>query len=189
MPPAAHAILGLLELDESAGHGYDLARHFADGAPLAEIIRLEPAMLYHHLKRLAGTGWVASSVQPRGSRPPRQVYELTATGRVELRRWLGEPVRHTREIRLEFLLKLYFARRLDAALAARLIDDQAATCRGLETSLLRQLAALTEAPDDEAVFRRSVLDLRLAQTRAALTWLTQMETGGAASGSGASRGG
>jgi hypothetical protein len=39
--PAEHAILGLLVLDEGTGHGYDLARHFGDGQPLADVIRLQ----------------------------------------------------------------------------------------------------------------------------------------------------
>ncbi len=47
--PAEHAILGLLSLAETdgSGYGYDLARHFSEGQPLAEILRLEPSMLYH----------------------------------------------------------------------------------------------------------------------------------------------
>jgi DNA-binding PadR family transcriptional regulator len=173
--PAEHAILGLLDLDEGAGHGYDLARHFGEGEPLADVIRLEPGMLYHHLKKLARAGWVTSSIEPQGIRPPRQIYQITGAGRAELRRWLSEPVAHTREIRLEFLVKLYFARRLDRALALRLATEQRETCLRLADSLASQLAALdtpgeTVAPDDLA-FRRLVLELRLSQTRAAAVWL------------------
>ena len=174
--PAEHAILGLLALDDGPGHGYDLARHFADGQPLAEVIRLEAGMLYHHLKKLERAGWATSSVAPQGPRPPRQVYEITPAGRAELGRWLGEPVAHTREIRLEFLVKLYFARRLDPALAARLLAEQLDTCLRLEQSLARQLDRLEtdDSPDmtlDDRAFTRLVLELRLAQTRAAAAWL------------------
>ena len=174
--PAEHAILGLLALEDGdrRGYGYDLARHFGDGQPLAEVFRLEPGMLYHHLKKLARVGWVDAAVEPQGARPPRRLYRLTPTGRAELHRWLGEPVAHTREIRLEFLVKLFFARRLDPARADRLLTEQLDTCRRLEASLAGQLAALdapSEVDEEARRFTRLVLDLRLAQTRAAAAWL------------------
>jgi PadR family transcriptional regulator, regulatory protein AphA len=170
--PAEHAILGLLLLDDRGGHGYDLARHFADGQPLGDVLRLESAMLYHHLKKLARAGWVTSDLESQGSRPPRQVYQLTDEGREELMRWLREPVAHTREIRLEFLVKLYFARNLDPAYARQLVSDQLETCRRLEQSLASQLAAESTLEDaDDREFAREVLELRLLQTRAAIQWL------------------
>jgi PadR family transcriptional regulator AphA len=170
--PAEHAILGLLVLDEGTGHGYDLARHFGDGQPLADVIRLEPGMLYHHLKKLAKTGWVTSTTEPQGNRPPRLVYKITPEGRKELKRWLQEPVARTREIRLEFLVKLYFARRLDPALATRLLIEQRETLHKLEESLASQLETAPESDGD--TFPRLVLDLRLEQTRAALAWLDRV---------------
>jgi PadR family transcriptional regulator, regulatory protein AphA len=170
--PAEHAILGLLSLDDGAGHGYDLARHFGEGQPLGGVLRLEPGMLYHHLKKLQRAGWLTSTVEPQGSRPPRQVYRITDEGRGELARWLQEPVARTREIRLEFLVKLYFARRFDPDLATRLIAEQRETCERLEHSLSSQLETFDETvAEDEQAFSRLVLELRLAQTRAAIAWL------------------
>lgn len=177
--PAEHAILGLLLLDDGAGHGYDLARHFAEGQPLAGVIRLEPGMLYHHLKKLSRSGWATASLEHQGSRPPRMVYRITDAGRAELRRWLREPVAHTREIRLEFLVKLYFARRLDPHLAQRLVAEQLETCRRLEASLAAQLERAQAAGNNDPEFSRLVLDLRLRQTRAAIAWLGTMTEDGA----------
>ncbi len=178
LPAAAHAVLGLIAIDHGAGHGYDLARHFGPEAPLAQVIRLEPGMLYHHLKRLERAGWVSADQELGGNRPPRRVHTVTEAGRLELRRWLAEPVGQTREIRLTFLLKLYFARRLDPDLAARLVAGQRDVCMRLVTSLSGQIAAVdptaaTEEGDDRE-FARSVLELRLLQTEAALVWLNQI---------------
>lgn len=198
--PAEHAILGLLALDaggqggEGGSHGYDLARRFGDGEPLGEVLRLEPGMLYHHLKRLEGSGMVVAAagqeavarVGRRGARPPRRGYRLTAAGAAELRRWLGEPVAHTRELRLEFLVKLYFARRLAPERVARLVNEQRATLDRLAASLTEQRRALgasaankdeaSSAGDDvDAIFLRQVLDLRLAQTEAAANWLDRVD--------------
>ncbi len=169
--PAEHAILGLLSFEQEGGHGYDLARHFSDDQPLGDVLKLEPGMLYHHLKKLARTGWVTVDIEPQGTRPPRQVYTLTDDGKQELLRWLREPVRHTREIRLEFLIKLYFARLLDPDLAADLIRGQLDKSREMESALETRLAGSSASASD---FGRQVLDLRLLQTRAAITWLESL---------------
>ena len=61
--PAEHALLGLLALVGGTAHGYELARQFRRGQPLGEIIRLESAMLYKHLKKLARLGWLTMTVE------------------------------------------------------------------------------------------------------------------------------
>ncbi|HEU0116074.1 MAG TPA: PadR family transcriptional regulator [Thermomicrobiales bacterium] len=179
--PAEHAILGLLALhaDQAPGYGYDLARSFGEGQPLAEILRLEPGMLYHHLKKLERAGWVEAEVETQASRPARRTYRLAAAGRAELRRWLGEPVARTREIRLEFLVKLHFARRLDPARAARLVAEQRDMCRRLYDSLTGQLAQAERAAaaaGDDVRFGAAVLRLRALQTRAAIDWLDSLQS-------------
>src|SRR5690606_2496630 len=100
-----------------------------------------------------------------------QIYTLTDEGKAELLNWLREPVGHTREIRLEFLVKLYFARQLDPALASDLIRGQLDRSREVEANLQARLAESTAGADD---FGRQVLDLRLLQTRAAISWLESL---------------
>ena len=56
---------------------------------------------------------------------------ITDEGRTELDRWLKEPVARTREIRLEFLVKLFLAIQLDRDLANRLVMEQQAVCQQL----------------------------------------------------------
>ncbi|MFT4039325.1 MAG: PadR family transcriptional regulator [Thermomicrobiales bacterium] len=175
--PAEHALLGLLLMSGGTAHGYDLARQFRRGQPLGEVIRLEPAMLYKHLKKLARLGWLTMTTEDQAPRPPRQICHLTPGGHAELRRWLAEPVARTREIRLEFLVKLYFAMNLEPELAQRLIRDQHVVVEQLAESLAEQLRELdTDASPttgDDRLFHQLVLELRLEQTRAAADWLTQ----------------
>jgi PadR family transcriptional regulator AphA len=175
--PAEHALLGLLALAGGTAHGYDLARQFRRDQPLGEVIRLESAMLYKHLKKLARLGWLTITSEDQAPRPPRQICHLTSSGDAELRRWLAEPVARTREIRLEFLVKLYFAMHLAPELALRLVSEQQAVMRQLANSLAEQRAALEVPPDaspgDDLFFQDLVLDLRLRQTHAAATWLEQ----------------
>jgi DNA-binding PadR family transcriptional regulator len=175
---AEHAILGLLALSDSGmGHGYNLARQFSPEAPLGNVVRLEPGMVYHHLKKLERLGWVTAVPETGPGKSARRLFALTSSGRTELRRWLAEPVAHTREIRLDFLVKLYLALQLDPALAVRLVDEQRQQCSRLVESLSNRLrkAKVEEKQDpDTASFGDMVLDMRLAQTRAALTWLDRV---------------
>ncbi len=181
--PAEFAILGVLahriaaDRERSRGgvHGYDLSRSFTDGA-LAQIIHLESGMLYHYLKKLVRAGLIVSRVEKQEGRPDRHLHLLTDEGESVLRAWLTSPVRATREIRLDFLLKLYLSRLIDPALVDSLIAGQHGVMQHLVDSLMAQSAEIVpDAPD--AAFHRAVLELRLSQTRAALEWLESLAPG------------
>ncbi len=174
--PAEHALLGLLKQAGGTAHGYDLARKFRRGEPLGDIIHLEQAMLYKHLKKLARLGWITMSLQDQSPRPPRQVCHLTPAGELELQRWLAEPVARTREIRLEFLVKLYFAWQLDLALARRLANEQRDVVLRLADSISNQIEEYNGqlADPDAADFGKMVLQLRLEQTISAVSWLERV---------------
>lgn len=176
--PAEHALLGLMAgTAGGVGHGYDLARRFGAGAPLGNVIRLEPGMVYHHLKKIERFGWVVAEADLAEGRPARRVYALTDAGRRELERWLAEPVSHTREIRLEFLVKLYFAFLLDPPLARRLLGEQREQCERLLGALTgsgTENDAIEGGEPQEERFASYVRDMRIAQTRAALEWLDRV---------------
>lgn len=174
--PAEHALLALLaRSDDGASHGYELARQFGEGEPLGNIIRLEPGMIYHHLKKLERLGWATSSAVS-GDRTARRTVQLTEPGREELSLWLAAPVAHTREIRLEFLVKLYFALQVDTSLASRLVSEQRASCLRFRKALLSEddSEERQEDPSSPFQFSRLVRQMRIAQTDAALTWLDRV---------------
>src|SRR5438270_5405051 len=85
--PARHALLGLL-LDGPC-HGYDLARRFAPGTALGDVMHLGASHLYALLARLERGGLVAGERREAGWRPPRRVYHLTEAGRQGALRRVG----------------------------------------------------------------------------------------------------
>jgi len=173
--PAELAILGLLYQKEQGSHGYDLARHFSRGEPLGEVLHLEPGMLYHHLKRMEANGLVESVIEEQESRPARQSYTLSEKGKQELREWLNQPVSRTRDIRIDFLIKLYFARTIEPSIGKSLVEQQLETCVRLAESLELQIEDIASHPEsDDSAFLRSVLQLRLAQNESAIRWLTSI---------------
>jgi PadR family transcriptional regulator, regulatory protein AphA len=165
-PATEYALLGLL-LD-GPGHGYELARQFAADTELGKVCRLEMSMLYGLLKKLEREGLLVGKDEPVTEHKSRRIIELTPVGRAEFEAWLAEPVLHNREIRVSFLVKLYFARQRSPALVLQLLDDQIEFNRALLKKLLTQKQTAAQSQ-----FETWVVDFRLEQTNAALHWLTK----------------
>lgn len=166
--PAAYALLGLLAA--GAAHGYELHRPFAAGGALWAVCRLPLNQHYALLKQLQARGLVAAGdLEMEGVAPPRRPLTITPTGRVALVTWLAQPVPHTRDVRLEFLLKLYFVERLAPADRPALLAAQVAVTRTSLARLDGEWRALADrGPHD---FARLVVDMRLRQNQAVLAWL------------------
>ncbi len=174
---AEYALLGLIaNTADGEIHGYDLSRAFAEGA-LGRIMRLESGMLYHYLKKLARDSCIGTRIERQSGRPDRQVHTLTPHGDALLRAWIAAPVGSTREIRLEFLVKLYLARAIDPGHAVALVADQRSVMRTRAERLAKQVNT-PQSPDSDASFGEAVLQLRLGQTRAAIDWLATLPESG-----------
>lgn len=165
-PATEYALLGLL-LD-GPSHGYDLTRQFSADTELGKVCRLEMSMLYGLLKKLEKEGMLTGRDEPLSEHKTRRVIEITPAGRAEFEAWLAEPVQHNRDIRFNFLVKLYFARQRSRELVLQLLDGQIEFNQALLKKLLgqKQNAASHQ-------FEDWVIDYRLEQTNAALRWLTQ----------------
>jgi DNA-binding PadR family transcriptional regulator len=165
-------LLGLLL--EGPHHGYDLARRFAPGTALGDVLRLSTSHLYALLARLERDGLVAGTTEESGSRPARHVYHLTDAGREVVLRWMDEPVARPRDVLVDFPLKLYLARRLGSARAAALVARQ----RDIFTAYLQQLEQATAScggEDEDVAFMALVREGRIARTRAVLDWLDRCD--------------
>ncbi len=162
LQPVEYAILGLLYF--SPRHGYELASEFQGSAPLASVLAVGLHDLYPALKRLESRSLIEGQLTLQDSRPPRRVYHLTQAGREELRRWLSQPVRRNREVRLDFVLKLYFSRQIPEHDTAALVTAQLAACRD-------QLARLRAEAPPQTEFARLMCELRLTATRGTIAWL------------------
>ena len=170
--PAEYAILGLLE--EVPMHGYELYQRFQN-RPLEQVVHIEMSQLYAFLKKLERLALIEGCQSQQGARPQRKVYHLTPAGRATLQEWLTTPVERPRDIRIFFLLKLYFLQRLLPADLARVIADEIATCQ----RFLITLEAQRHGPStihDRAAFDQVVLQSRIYQTRALLAWLHELQT-------------
>lgn len=162
-----YAVLALLL--EGPRHGYELTRQFASRSELRQVCRLEMSMLYLLLRKLEKDGLIAGHAEPSSGQRSRRVVELTEKGRKEVEEWLSQPVRHTREVRFDFLIKLYFVHQQDLVTALRLVHRQLEYNRALYRKLEAQRQKIN--PTSAGDFERLVLDFRIEQNSAVLNWL------------------
>ena len=166
LTPVQYAVLGLLH--EQPTHGYDLQRAFAASGPLNGVAPVEQPTLYAALKELAHMGLIEGTETRAGARPPRTVYALTGEGERLLTAWLRAPVQRLRQVRLDFLLKVYFARQRGAREVRALVDAQVGACEDYLAGLGAQASSLS--PDD---FAYLVVESRTSAARSTLDWLRE----------------
>ncbi|MEZ4864434.1 MAG: PadR family transcriptional regulator [Caldilineaceae bacterium] len=161
-----HALLGFVYAQPS--HGYDIYQQLAESNGLWQVWRMKQSQLYALLAKLEDEGYLVTTLQPQGTRPPRKVYSLTLVGVSAFEAWLATPVTHGRQMRLEFLAKLYFAYRQGPAVVLPLLDQQTTTCQQWLAELQQQVDALATGDP----FAYAVQQFRISQIDSFLTWLT-----------------
>ena len=160
------ALLGLLR--QQPMHPYELFQQLQQKKALGFIWRVKQSHLYALLDRLEADGYLTHQLELQGSRPPRKILSLTPAGEALFITWMTKPVAHGRDIRLEFMAKLYFACREGAAQAGQLLDRQLACCRQWLAENEQRIACL---PVNS--FERLVLRYRSGQLQATVLWLEE----------------
>ena len=160
-----YALLGFVY--DRPTHGYEIYQQLSASQGLWQVWRMKQSQLYALLTKLEDEAYLVTTLQPQEARPPRKVYSLTATGRATFEAWLATPVTHGRQMRLEFLAKLYFAYRQGPTMVAPLLQQQGVTCRRWLAELQEQSrAALTTDP-----FAYAVHQFRITQIESFVSWL------------------
>jgi PadR family transcriptional regulator AphA len=165
------ALLGFLR--QRPMHGYEIHQQLREPTGIGLVWRIKQSQLYALLVKLEQEGYVSSTVEPQDNRPARKVFRLTETGESVFQSWLVSPVKRPRELRLQFLAKLYFARLEGSETARVLIQQQRTRCLGwLAEDKSKAEALRVEHPYDWLVWQ-----LRISQIEAMLAWLTTCEQG------------
>ncbi len=160
--PGEYAVLALLALRPM--HGYEMTAFIQDEG-LSDVCPVEQSTLYTYLRNVETRGLVRWREERVGQRPPRKTFELTPAGRDLIDGWLRRPVGRMREVRLEFLLKLFFLARLDPEAHSALIAGQLRAC---EAYLKALDGRVLPAP-----FEQLVMQSKRSAAEATLAWLTR----------------
>jgi len=124
---------------------------------------------YALLSRMEQAGLVTHQRQPQERRPDRKNFSLTPEGRKLFRDWVKAPVEHIRDLRLEFLAKIYFLEKGDRNSVKKLIEGQQEVCRD-------KLSRMEERKRSASTGMEGLTyGYRLSQTQAALEWLEGLQ--------------
>jgi PadR family transcriptional regulator, regulatory protein AphA len=162
-----HALLGLVR--QQPMYGYEIHQRLLASAELGLVWTIKQSQCYAILTRLEEDGLLRSEVSPQEPRPARKMLYLTPAGEATFLRWVRSPVEHGRDVRLEFLAKIYFARQEGTAAALELTARQRRVSVGRLAALREQAAALGA----ERSYDWLVLRYRVGQLEAALDWLDE----------------
>ncbi|MBW2128399.1 MAG: PadR family transcriptional regulator [Deltaproteobacteria bacterium] len=162
-PAVEYVLLG--SLVQGPRHGYEIIRFLE--SDLGTTWRVGTSQLYSVLKRLEHKGLVRSTVETQETRPSRRVFSLTGEGKKVFESWLHTPTRHVRDMRVEFLAKLFFIRKCSREKGNELLDAQIRVLESIRDKLLRSRERETDP------FSRLVWGFRLETIRAWMTWLEQ----------------
>lgn len=137
----------LAVLAERPAHGFAVARELAAGGDLGRILTVHRPLVYRALDRIVAAGLAEPAhVEPGAAGPNRTVHRPTRRGRTRLEWWLGEPVHHIRDLRIEFLVKM--------RLLERGRRDTGALVRAQQAALEAPLRRMTElGPNTDVVDR------------------------------------
>lgn len=169
LTPTAYAILGLLR--EQPMHGYEIAQHFKPEADLGQVAPADMSTIYTFLKDLQEHGLIVGRRETVGVRPPRTVFSLATEAEALFLEWVQRPVARIREVRLDFLLKLYFAQQLGTAKARALVNAQIEMCQAYLERQKTSVRAL-----DLHSFESLVMESKLTAAESTLRWLERIAT-------------
>lgn len=163
------ALLGLLT--QNAMHGYELHRYFTDPSALGQVWYLGLSQMYKLLKELERQGYLEVTVELQDKYPARKVYHITPSGRAAFLQWMEKPISNPRQIRVEFLAKLFLAQLLGPEMIEQVIDTQLETCQAQLTRLQERACPELSRRASDGGFEHLVFRFRQGQIQAIIDWL------------------
>ncbi len=167
-PTPDHVLLGLLAVQPC--HGYQLLEVFHNPDELGRVWNMSTSQLYAVLKRLEQQEFITGVPVQSPDAPTRTEYHLTEAGRDALDLWLREsqPSASVRQVRIEFLSRLYTARLLGIP-TIPIVRAQKAACQ----HQLKLLLVQQEQAQPGVSFL--ALEFMIAQLHAVLQWIDRCE--------------
>ncbi len=164
-PAFEYALLGFLY--EGPCHGYEMHKRVTDPDGIGMVWGVKIANLYAQLAKLEKEGLISGRKKTADTRPTRMEYSLTPKGKAAFVDWLYLIVNHPRDIRQEFMVRLFFLNKIQPERTREIIGTQLEVCR----TWMDQL----DHPDTHEpteYFHNMVMLFRRLQVEAMVNWLT-----------------
>lgn len=161
------ALLGFFLSQEY--HGYELIKYIQSTPEFNKIWSLKTSLFYGYLEKLYEGGYLSLEVREGENSPDRKVYHLTDHGKQKVLEWMVEPVKHGREMRQEFLAKLFFALRNKENIAVILINNQKHECETWLSNIEKHRNSENNLSEE------LIYQYRIRQINAMIEWLSYVE--------------
>lgn len=165
-----YALLGFLY--KKPVHGYELHKQITDPESVGMIWGLKLSNMYAQLDKLEHKGLIKGKLLANEQRPARMEYSLTTTGKSLIDRWLFEPVKHPRDFRHEFMVKLYFLQQYQPDRLEVLLETQLSECERWQVNSTEKAATITETGSFQAV----IYQFRISQIQSMTDWLIWLKS-------------
>ena len=159
--PTQHVILGVLMTEPM--HGYEIDKFLS--SQLGKTWHVSTSQLYLMLQKLEVRGMVESLVSVQSKRPSKRIIQITDQGRSCFLLWVRSPTQHLRELRIEFLTKLFFFHRLSLKEGEVLIQAQLRLLENLKNKIEMDWAKQTDP------FQKLALGFKIAQFELCINWV------------------
>jgi len=160
-PSTEYVLLGALF--SGPKHGYEIMQ-FLETA-LESTWQVSTSQLYLLLKRLEHVDLLESNLETQEMRPSKRIFYLTPKGKEAFLEWLRSPVEHIRDLRIEFLAKLFFFQHLSLEGGDELIKAQITSLKDAKKKLQNRNER------ESTAFNRLVFEMKLMTVENWQQWL------------------
>lgn len=159
------ALLGFLF--DGPKHGYELHKEISDPAGIGGVWRVKIGKMYSMFKKLESKDFIRATSEQDGNRPLKNILFLTKQGKSIFYKWMRSPIKHGRDLRILFLLKIYFIKKIKSVNRKDLILIQKEECENWKERY--QLGP--QENKDENSFNWFVRKYRSSQIDGFINWL------------------
>ena len=118
--PTKYILLGSLYTGPK--HGYEIRRFLRN--EMDSTWQVSTSQLYALLKKMEKDRLLNSEVELQNALPSKRIFNITDSGRELFMEWMCNPTEHVRDLRVEFMAKIFFYYRYSLNGATELIDKQ-----------------------------------------------------------------
>lgn len=153
---------------DKPNHGYELYKYITKETTFFKIWYLKQSQFYGYLDRLFNEGFLSQQMIEGNQYPDRKLLTITKAGIEQVENWIITPVKRGRDMRQEFIAKLYVAQNIHKEKIGLLVENQIDICHQW---LEEQNVFLV---NEEDPFQILLINYRKKQIQAMLDWLDQI---------------
>lgn len=150
---------------EKSNYGYDVYKYLSNETTFFKIWHLKRSQFYSFLERLFNENCLSHEIVEGQQYPDRRIFSLTPIGLQTLKAWTVTPVEHGREMRQDFLVKLFILQTYFPARINELVQNQRMICQQWKIDQEKQLINETDQ------FQKLMINYRKMQIQSMIDWL------------------